>query len=339
MNLLILIFVGGQGILGLIEVKFTQAEVRNWMFRLLAGPVPRSERQTFGSKLSYHFAKWVAAGFFMAAIVVATICPLVFASSIIVNEIVTWGYPMGENYDAIGQWSIWVSALFVIIAAIIQKYNHAWLESIQLGFETLRRLMKWTRGKATLRAEATKQERNKHNSAIERTREFFRQLARPFVHVAKSIANSWSRVELEWDDFLHWCKDPVHASSLPPYHWRVYLPHTEKQGRRWRSKKVHRVKDVVETHYESIAKDEYSTDSLQQFKPAPLPKDTVPPSPTQPAIVNESARRPDPLVPPLSRYSISRPKKVERRATEPVQHVAAALPRRATERSSQIPSP
>ena len=106
MNLLFLIFVGGQGILGLIEVKFTQAEVRNWMFRLFAGPVPRSERQTFKSKLSYYFAKWTAAGFFMSAIVVAVICPLVFASCIIVNEIVTWGYPASEYYDAVGQVSV-----------------------------------------------------------------------------------------------------------------------------------------------------------------------------------------------------------------------------------------
>ena len=102
-NLIVLIFVSGQGVLGLIEVKFTQADVRNWMFRHLAGPVPRLKRQTFKSKLSYHFAKWTAAGFFMAAIVVAAICPLVFASSVIVYEIVTWGYPVSEYFDAIGQ--------------------------------------------------------------------------------------------------------------------------------------------------------------------------------------------------------------------------------------------
>ena len=224
----------------------------------------------------------------------------------------------------------------MIIAAIIQKYNHAWMESIVLGFWTLRRITKWTRGKDTLRAEATKHERNKHNSAIERTKEFFRQLARPFIHVARSLANSWSRVELEWDDFTHWCRDPVHASSLPPYHWRVYLPHVAEQGKGSKSKKSHRLKDAVEMHYESCAKDDSSIDSDQQRKPDPPPKNntswTLPAAPAASEIVEESSQRPDSLAPPHSRYSASRPRIMERRATEPVQHVATAMPRRSTDR-------
>ena len=89
--------------------------------------------------------------------------------------------------------------------------------------------MKWVQGKGTFRAEATRRERNKDNSAVERTGDFFQQLASPIVHVVNSTANSWTRVELEWDDFMHWCADPIHASSLPPYHWRVYLPHHTEQ--------------------------------------------------------------------------------------------------------------
>ena len=102
-NFIVLSLICGYGVLGLIAVKFTPAEVRNWMFRLLAGRMPKSERQTLKSKLKYYFAKLIAAGFFMTGIVVSLICPLVFASSIIVYEIHTWGYPPSEYFDAVGQ--------------------------------------------------------------------------------------------------------------------------------------------------------------------------------------------------------------------------------------------
>lgn len=73
-----------------------------------------------------------------------------------------------------------MSALLVIIAAIIQKYNHAWTQWIVLGFNTFLRLIKFAQGKGTLGAEKTRPERNKDNSVIERTKDFLKQLAKPF---------------------------------------------------------------------------------------------------------------------------------------------------------------
>ena len=102
-NLIVLIFIGAQGILGLIEIQYSQADVRNWLFRRLTNQTPLSKRETFTAKSSYYFAKGVAAGVYMFAIVVAVICPLIFVSCIVVNEIITWEYPSDEHYDAIGQ--------------------------------------------------------------------------------------------------------------------------------------------------------------------------------------------------------------------------------------------
>ena len=102
-NSLFLVWIIAQGILGIIENQWTQAEVRNWTFRTFAGKIPLKERATFRSRLRYYFVKTVAGFYFVAAIAVAFVCPFIFVSSVIVNEIITWIYPVGESEDAVGQ--------------------------------------------------------------------------------------------------------------------------------------------------------------------------------------------------------------------------------------------
>lgn len=99
-NIILLAFIGAQGVLGLVEIKYSQRRVRSWMFRHIAGLSPRSRRPAKARLLT---AKWVAAGFYVFAVLIAAMCPLIFVSNIIVNEIISWGYPYGETYDAIGQ--------------------------------------------------------------------------------------------------------------------------------------------------------------------------------------------------------------------------------------------
>ena len=111
-NSLFLIWIIAQGILGIIENQWTQATVRNWTFRTLAGTTPMHQRATFGSRLRYYFGKTIAGFYFVAAIAVAFICPLVFVSSVIVNEIVTWSWPVSESEDAVGQVSSQRPAVF-----------------------------------------------------------------------------------------------------------------------------------------------------------------------------------------------------------------------------------
>jgi len=112
-NTCFLCFIVVHGILGLLEINMTQAELRNKIFLLLADKKPYSERATIGSKTRYYIAKSIALSFFIGAIVAAILCPAVYISSVIINEILTWGYPVTEQGDAIGQASNLGSSLWV----------------------------------------------------------------------------------------------------------------------------------------------------------------------------------------------------------------------------------
>ena len=102
-NSLFLIWIIAQGVLALIENQWDQVKVRNWAFRKLAGTTRKEQRATFGSKVRYYVGKAIAGFYFLAALAVAFICPFVFVSSIITNELNTWSYPVGEEEDAVGQ--------------------------------------------------------------------------------------------------------------------------------------------------------------------------------------------------------------------------------------------
>lgn len=106
-NCLFLIWIIGQGILGLIENQWDQTTVRDWVFRKFAGTTPKRQRITLGSKLRYYFGKALAGYYFLGAIAVAFICPFVFVSSVIINEFATWSWPVSESEDAVGQVSSW----------------------------------------------------------------------------------------------------------------------------------------------------------------------------------------------------------------------------------------
>ena len=101
-NFLFLAFIVCQGMLGLIESQWTPAEMRNWIFRITGG-IDTYHGRTFASKCRYFFGKVIAGNFYVWAVLGAIICPAVFVSSVIVDEILAWGYPVNESFDAIGQ--------------------------------------------------------------------------------------------------------------------------------------------------------------------------------------------------------------------------------------------
>ena len=93
-NLIFLLFILAHGILGLIEASWSQQHIRDTIFRRLGGTPRRSSRKSLVSKIRRFIGKYTAAFFFVSAIVVTVLCPPVFISSVIVNEIVTWGWPV-----------------------------------------------------------------------------------------------------------------------------------------------------------------------------------------------------------------------------------------------------
>ena len=100
---LFLCFIIGHGILGLLEVTVTQAELRNKIFRVLGGQASYRDRAGFVSKARYYIAKAIASFSFLLAIAAAIISPAVFISSVVINEINVWSYPVSEKEDAVGQ--------------------------------------------------------------------------------------------------------------------------------------------------------------------------------------------------------------------------------------------
>lgn len=76
------------------------------MFLILCGRVACHDRDGMASRTRYFIAKAIACLWYITAWVVAIISPMVFISSVIINEINVWGYPVSEKYDAVGQVSL-----------------------------------------------------------------------------------------------------------------------------------------------------------------------------------------------------------------------------------------
>ena len=93
-NIFFLLFILAHGILGLIEAWWSQRYIRDTIFRRLSGTTRRSLRKSLASKMRYYMGYYTAGFFFVSAIVVTVLCPPVFISSVIINEIVTWNWPV-----------------------------------------------------------------------------------------------------------------------------------------------------------------------------------------------------------------------------------------------------
>ena len=103
LNALLLCFITAQGIFGLLEISYTQAQIRNKIFLLLGGRSSYDTRRGLISKARFRFAKLIALSFFLCPVIVAIVSPAVFISSVVVNEINTWNFPSSERNDAVGQ--------------------------------------------------------------------------------------------------------------------------------------------------------------------------------------------------------------------------------------------
>lgn len=94
-NMIFILFILAHGILGLIEASWSQHHIRDTIFRRLGGTTRCSLRRNLASKIRHYAGKYTAVFFFVSALVVTVLCPPVFISSLIINEIVTWNWPVG----------------------------------------------------------------------------------------------------------------------------------------------------------------------------------------------------------------------------------------------------
>lgn len=215
---MLLIFIFGHGILSLLEVKFTQAKLRNKVFLIIGGKTSYSDRAGFASKARYYIAKATASLFFIFAIAVAIVSPAVFIVSVVINEIKVWGYPVSERFDAVGQWSSYVGGAFVLVAAVVQEHHVAWRHSLLWMGRRAKHLVRQALGKKNTdsRPLLTKEPLEKTNRHFASGRAFFVQCARPLVHARKSILHSCKRIEDGRKDFNLWWRDPISMSLSDP---------------------------------------------------------------------------------------------------------------------------
>jgi hypothetical protein len=234
-NMLVLAFVVVQGIFGLIESQFTQAQVRNMVFRVLYAE-PRDfiillfegERQktlleklgmekpsskppnSLRWKLQFQIARLIAASFFVCALFFAVLALAVFVTSVIANEIYLTIWPVSEHSDAVGAWSIWVGAAFVLIAAFIVKYHAAWMKSLVVAFQAFWRVVAWAGNERHARFQSS----DPHPETVrQRVKAFFSEISIPFVHAWYSMRRALWTLRYTIRTFIEWFKDPIKLSK------------------------------------------------------------------------------------------------------------------------------
>ncbi|KFY32624.1 hypothetical protein V493_00022 [Pseudogymnoascus sp. VKM F-4281 (FW-2241)] len=236
LNLFALVFITVNGAIGVLESYYSQSEVRNAIFRVFNSDLRlwikvmfegvREEellrrygledmdmKETTWKKVRYHIAKGIAALFYLLAIFLSIICPIVFITSVISSEIYIQAFPPSEHSDAIGAWGAWVGAIFVIIAAIIDRYSGAWLNAIIVFLRAFWRVFKYAkhdRAKERLSIHAE----DEKMSVRKQIKDFFKELLNPFVHgwhsTRRAIWTSKTNMRL----FAAWWKDTTFQSQM-----------------------------------------------------------------------------------------------------------------------------
>lgn len=233
-NKFVLVFIVVQGILGLLESQFTQAQVRNLVFRVLYAE-PRDfiillfegERQekllkklgmqnastkpqtSLRWRLQFQIARLIAAAFFIFALFFAILAIAVFVTNVVTNEINVASWPVSEYSDAVGAWSIWVSAALVLIAAILVRYHESWMKSLVVSFQAFWRVVAWAENERHARFQSSGPEPVTMRHRVDA---FFSEIASPFVHAWYSTRRSFWTVSYTMYTFAEWFKDPIQMS-------------------------------------------------------------------------------------------------------------------------------
>ena len=263
-NSLALVLVIFQGILGLFESRWTQAEVRNWVFRKLnrskwhdrfytepkdgleLSKNPRITTRIYWSVTTFclmplitvhewldrrtqsrpwmkrvldvcvqsfkdlHFvvAKWISASVYLFSVFMAIACPMLFISSVVINEIYVRFYPVSEQNDAVGQWGPWISAVFILVAAVIIKVNSAFWHVIGRAYASLVHFVRLMRGSQSPHSEA-KIKKTGTDTLGGAVLSLLIMGWSPFHHAYQSTIIAYVRAVDEAKEFVEWWQDPV----------------------------------------------------------------------------------------------------------------------------------
>ena len=251
-------FIFVQGALGVLESQFTQAEVRNIIFRflylapkdyfilLLKGERRRRwlRRLRLGSAaeetnkesvlwmLRRFFAKMVAASIFGVGICFVLICPAVFVTSAVANELFITEFPVSEHSDAIGAWGSWIGTALVVLAGAVIRYRDAWESTMTTAVYRIWAFFAYDSHERpgspiTEQEQIPLTELMKPTTTIhERTNAFKAEVASPILHVWHALGRSIYRAKVEWIMFREWWNDPVNQSKR---NWEDMLDETRER--------------------------------------------------------------------------------------------------------------
>ncbi|KAI9818661.1 MAG: hypothetical protein M1826_001342 [Phylliscum demangeonii] len=124
-NLLAMIFIVGRGLLALLDSRWSQRQVRAYLFRRLAGRRPEASdndnKPSVLRRVRRQTARWLAAGFYLLSGASAVGCLAIFVINILLVESLLAAFPEAEPKRSIDQWAPWVGLALVTLAAVIKR--------------------------------------------------------------------------------------------------------------------------------------------------------------------------------------------------------------------------
>lgn len=213
------------GAFGLLHNQFSLREMRNLLLRFcdmhprelkslwtMARGKERNPRsiscinestRTGLRKMQRCFAKTVALLFFLLGLFLTSICPFIFLSIVVLGELDMEQYPESEGNDAVGAWSPWVGAAFVLLVAVILRFQDTWeYLFISCGNWALRFV-----GVHSFDGKA--EEKKVGVATVDSTSSIKKVFWRPIMHFGKSIRRAVDSAIFVFYEFRDWIQAPV----------------------------------------------------------------------------------------------------------------------------------
>ena len=260
-NKFVLVFVLIQGFLGVLQSQFTQQEVRNlifrflylapkdfvvlflqgerkrrWLTKLKLGPAEQdTDKNTIGWRIRLEFARLVAGGSFVLAVIFAVISPAIFVTTAVANELYIGYYPISEQSDAVGAWASWVATGAVVVAGSLIRYRESWESTLKLLIykiclwliydEHERPSVEQYRNREG--SQVTKSDPDKVNAALQkRKKSFILEMLSPLRHSWHSLIRAWWRSSTELAMFRDWWMNPEVESKR---NWAALTQEVERR--------------------------------------------------------------------------------------------------------------
>ncbi|KAF1983766.1 hypothetical protein K402DRAFT_435568 [Aulographum hederae CBS 113979] len=212
------VYVLFQGFIAMLEVKWSQSQIRNGVFHFLsrlgrrnaeysniAAPNERPPLSTPSHKdgIQTLIAKLIASSLYIGAALGGLFFPFLFLVTIITNELWLGFTPSSERSDAIGAWGSWLAAALVLTAGIIGKFHKAWFTEAHAVLESLHGLFRRKPPSSSQQVSADDpQSRHRHTYSV------LEYCKVPYLHTWNILHVGHWTVSHRAENFVAWWNDP-----------------------------------------------------------------------------------------------------------------------------------